>query len=372
MGVWGKGENPFSKKGFSPSPSRRRHTTMPKPQDPLASLPGLSLWDSLLQMFRGERPLRCIQVEVTSHCPGRCTYCPHTMKKDVWRSRHMDAAVFAALWPMLRHIERVHLQGWGEPLLHPRFGDFVDVAARAGCAASTTTCGLGMTDRTAAMLAGGKMDMVAFSLTGTDEESNASREGIPFSTVVAAIRALREAKEAAKSRLPALHLAYLLLASGLDAVRRLPELMQDLGVPVAVVSTLDYIAAPGMEKEAFAPHERDKIAEADAVLRAVAAEGAARGLSIHYSLPSPVAGAMCSEQVDRCLYMDAEGQLSPCIYVNLPTDEEDPQRRVFGKLDERPALEIWNGKDFKEFRQRLAAGDPDLPCRHCPKRFEPL
>lgn len=284
----------------------------------------------------------------------------------------MEAGTFAALWPLLHHVERVHLQGWGEPLLHPRFKDFVATAARAGCLVSTTTCGLGMTEQTAALLAGGQVDMTAFSLTGTDEASNAAREGVSFEQARAAIETLQRAKTAAKSARPAIHLAYLMLASGLEAVRRLPALMADLDVPVAVVSTLDYIAAPGMEQEAFAPHETEKIATARAVLQEAAADAEARGLRIHYTLPSPNAANSCSEQIDRCLYADAEGQLSPCIYVNLPTEEPDPCRRVFGRLGETPALEIWNSKDFREFRERLASGAPDLPCRACPKRFEPL
>ena len=344
--------------------------------DPLATLPGPSLWDSILSVFRGERLLRCVQVEVSSFCPGRCSYCPHSTKRGAWRSRHMDAAVFAALWPLLRHVDRVHLQGWGEPLLHPRFGDFAATAARAGCLVSTTTCGLGMTEHTAALLAGGLLDMVAFSLAGTDAASNSARQGVGFEETCAAIALLQEAKARAQTQpgarqgWPAIHLAYLLPASGLDAVRRLPALMEALKVPVAVVSTLDYIAAPGLEQEAFAPHETEKIAAARAVLRETAAEAHKRGFALHYSLPGPVPAPMCSEHIDRCLYVDAEGHVSPCIYVNLPTNENDPCRRIFGNVLETPALEIWNSPDYSAFRAALASGKPDLPCLHCAKRFE--
>ena len=41
-----------------------------------------------------------------------------------------------------------------------------------------------------------------------------------------------------------MHLAYLLLPSQLAAVKRLPELMEELDVHCAVVSTMDYIASP--------------------------------------------------------------------------------------------------------------------------------
>jgi hypothetical protein len=69
--------------------------------------------------------------------------------------------------------------------------------------------------------------------------------------------------------------------------------------------------------------------------------------------------------------MDAEGSLSPCIYVNLPTEENDPRRRVFGNIHAQDPLEIWQSRPFEEFRRRLAAREPDLPCVLCAKRFGP-
>ncbi len=104
------------------------------------------------------------------------------MKKAVWQSRLVEDQTFAALWPLMRQCVRVHLQGWGEPFLHPRFLDFVRVALRAGCAVSTT-CGLRMDEALAEAIVDSGMDVVAFSLAGTDEASNASRRGIPFARV---------------------------------------------------------------------------------------------------------------------------------------------------------------------------------------------
>ena len=57
------------------------------------------------------RPLDCIQVEVTSFCAGRCTYCPHTTMAETWKSRHMEADVFAALWQLGTQINWSELNG---------------------------------------------------------------------------------------------------------------------------------------------------------------------------------------------------------------------------------------------------------------------
>jgi molybdenum cofactor biosynthesis enzyme MoaA len=314
--------------------------------------------------------LDCIQVEVTSRCPGRCTYCPHTTRREDWVSQDMDLATFVRLEPMLHRTGRVHLQGWGEPLLNRAFFDMAALARGAGCAVSTTTCGLCMDAGIADRLVASGIDIAAFSFTGTDPESNRSRAGVDFGRVCDAIGQLTAAKAARGVDRPAIHLAYLLLASNVAAVRGLPALMQRLGVQGAVVSTLDYIAAPGMEADAYLPHEAEKIAAAAAVLEPAAAEAERLGLLFHYELPEATApGTGCRENAARSLFVSAAGLLSPCIYVNVPFDAPDPTRRVFGSIREEDPLAIWRKPEFRRFRERLGGGDPDLPCRGCPKRF---
>ena len=238
-------------------------------QNPAFRAPGLG--ERLRELFLGEkRPLDCVQVEVTSCCAGRCVYCPHTTQTGSWRSRHMPDEVFAALWPLLRRSGRAHLQGWGEPLLHPRFFDFAALARKAGCRVSSTSCGLHMDADLAARLVESGMDMLAFSLVGTDAASNAARAGVSFERVCEAIRMVRAAQRGRSGRavsgenFPEVHLAYLMLADRIEAAAGLPRLMEELDVRMAVVSTLDYIAAPSQAVLAFAPEETDKIARARA------------------------------------------------------------------------------------------------------------
>lgn len=93
-------------------------------------------------------------------------------------------------------------------------------------------------------------------------------------------------------------------------------------------------------------------------------------LGFHYELPSAAApGIACRENILRSLFISANGTVSPCVYVNVPMETEDPKRRVFGNVRETDPIEIWESAGFRRFRERLAGGDPDLPCRSCPKRF---
>ena len=142
------------------------------------------------------------------------------------------------------------------------------------------------------------------------------------SCVREAVRTLQRVRKAKMGVHLELHFAYLMLASQMEAVEGLPDLMDELDVHAAVISTLDYIAAPGLEAEAFSPHEAGKLDAARDILERVAEETAKRGRGLYYSLPSPRPDDGCGlfpcrENAARTLYVDAEGRMSPCIYLNL-------------------------------------------------------
>lgn len=333
----------------------------------------------ILEMLRetllgSKRQLDCLQVEVTSHCAGQCLYCPHTTKKDKWTPRHMDAATFAKLWPLLQIAGRAHLQGWGEPLLHPRFFDFVALARKSGAEVSTTTSGLGLDAAKARQLLESGLDFVAFSLVGTDAQSNSARAHVPFELTCQAIELLKQARtEAGSPGAPAIHLAYLLLADRVESARDLPLLMEKLDVDTAVVSTLDYLAEAEHASLAFNPHERAKICHAADILAEAAEKAKTNGRQIYYSLPAeePVAYECgCRENVMRTLYVNTEGEISPCVYLNVQGEEE--RRKVYGNVNEANPLDIWHDLDYEQFRNRLYCGHPDKVCLACPKRFEKI
>lgn len=339
--------------------------------DPLASphLKGPGIWESIKGFVTGSPKLfDVLQVEVTSVCPARCRYCPHSTKAAVWNSTHMSDHTYAAAWPLFRNARRVHLQGWGEPFLHPRFFDFVALARRADCQVSTTSCGLLMDEALALKIVTSGLDVVAFSLSGVDAQGNSARQGAPFSKVVHAVRLLQRIRKKRMAVHLEVHIAYMLLASQIDSLRSLPDLLDALEAHAAVVSTMDYIPCAELAHEAFMPWEQEKIAHARAVLNDIAARAAARGREIYYSLPAPQARPTCLEHIERSLYIAADGAISPCIYVNLPIREESPLRRVYGNVNDGDPLAVWHSEAFTAFRRGLAGNSPDANCRDCPKR----
>jgi MoaA/NifB/PqqE/SkfB family radical SAM enzyme len=318
-----------------------------------------------------------IQVEVTSHCNARCAYCPRTVYGDDWLSRHMSMETFERLVPAFRKTRLVFLQGWGEPFLHPELLTMMATAKRAGCKVGTTTNGMLLDAHTMHRLVEIGVDVLAFSLAGADERNDAIRSGTRLADVLDAIRSLGQIKRRLGKERPEVHVAYMLLRSGLEGVRRLPHLLQALGVSQVVISTLDFVASGDLAAEAVVPATPQEYENLAGKLDSIRAEGERFGLRIHDQLyrPGPRRAA-CPENVERSLFVSADGGVSACVFANMPVSRpagvyrDGPkrhQRVVFGNVGDAPPAAIWRRKAYRAFRRALPRGRLPAECQGCPK-----
>lgn len=328
-----------------------------------------------------------LQVEISTHCNAACLYCPRTCYASRWQNRLLAPELFAALRPLLATTRLLYLQGWGEPLTHPAFFDFVDQAKAAGCAVGTTTNGLLLTEECCRRLIASQVDVVALSLAGVDQENDRIRRGTSVRQVLAAIERLDRLKHALTSDTPAIHIAYLLLRSRLDDVEALPALLAGRGIGQVVISTLDLVADHGLLGEAIVPANEVEYAALRQRLDAVIAAGAGLSLPIHAWLARPAAGLVgdsgtspsgkgdCSENIDKAAVIAVDGSLSPCVYTHLPlaagahvwtAGQETPfHPLVFGSVAEQSFAALWHAPAYAAFRRAHRSGRPPLPCRDC-------
>jgi MoaA/NifB/PqqE/SkfB family radical SAM enzyme len=337
---------------------------------------GLSRIFSFLQ----SPALDWIQVEVSSHCNAACIYCPNAVYREgAWQKRHLPLATFRKMLPAFARTRLVHLQGWGEPFLNPDFFEMVRLAKEAGCRVATTTNGMLLDGEKIKRLVQYGVDVVAFSLAGVDEKNDAVRRGTRLAGVLDAIRALSREKEKLGARQPAIHIAYMLLRSGLEDVERLPLFLQGLGVSQVVLTTLDFVSAGGLADEALRPSTVSEYDELRSRLDAVAAAGESCGLNICYQLVSPGQRCQnCTENVLRAVVVSSDGSASPCVFANLPVSQASfiaggakrpYQRLIFGNVGEQPLKDIWREPAYAAFRRSFHTGQLAAICRDCPKIY---
>lgn len=315
-----------------------------------------------------------LQLEVTTRCNAACVYCPRTLHAGSWHNRDLDWATFEALGPAFRQARLIHLQGWGEPLLHPRFLDMLAALKALGKWIGTTSNGLLITPDLAERLVAGRLDLLALSLAGTNATQDRIRAGTTLDGVLAALDILGAAKRKAGSPRPALHVAFLLLRSGLPGLTRLPALLEGRGVSQVVISTLDYVCGEGLADEALTPADHAAVLP---VLEEVAREAAARNMEVAWSIPRPgPRRTSCPENVERALVVGADGGVSPCVIGNLPVDRARPPRPgvlppppplVFGNVREATPSRIWKTPAYRAFRKSFASGNLHPACRDCSK-----
>jgi len=221
-----------------------------------------------------------------------------------------------------------------------------------------------------------QIDLVAFSLAGTTPERNdAVRSGTRLETVLGAIRRLNRIRASRQATRPQIHIAYLLLRSGLDEVDDLPRLIEGLGVSTVVISTLDLVPEPGWQAETLIPSSTGELEELRERLATVADTASRSGVQVHFRLHAADDRYRdCTEHGARALFVGADGSVSPCVFTQLPSPGNTPDipgtvrhRTVFGNVNDDSLRTIWHQRAYRAFRSDLTHAAPPPPCRVCAK-----
>lgn len=338
-------------------------------------------------------PLDWLQVEVSAICNAACSYCALNCYKAAWEGGLMEEDTFQRLAPEFSRASLVFLQGWGEPLLHPRLWEMVHRVKTAGAQVGFTTNGTCLDRESLKNLLDTPIDILAVSIAGiTAATSDGWRTGNDFTRLGEALEELKLMKRARGSKKPHVHIAYMLLASNWRDLEGLPMLAHNWGVNQVVVNNLSFICGETTEKESLfeRPALWNPLLEA---LETAKRRAGALGIDLYYYRPDrQEPHAMCTENVLHSCFVSFRGDVSPCVLTNFSVQEAAAlnhrfrghtftvERLVFGNLHTQTLGEVWQSARARAFRavfeQRLRqqhAGGNEVPesCRNCYKLFEP-
>ena len=240
----------------------------------------------------------------------------------------------------------------------------IRLVKKEGCQAGFVTSGIGLTRERMSGLIEAGLDLVGFSVSGTTPETH---DGIRVNShlpkLIETIRMFQEEKSKRNLLRPKFHMVFLMVKENIREVPEVPAFAKEIGIEEVVLTNICHMINTWQEKQrVFVWEER----ESDYEALVKQAETNARRLKIKLSRPSLSSRdvAVCDENPLRNLYISAEGEVSPCVYLfpALPS----PFRRIFcskeywvdrvsfGNVFETPFPAIWNGDDYKQFRDRFS------------------
>jgi MoaA/NifB/PqqE/SkfB family radical SAM enzyme len=320
-----------------------------------------------------------IHLEVTTRCNAACAYCPRTVYGSQWENRDLSFEIFEELMPVFTKARRVHLQGWGEPLLHKDFFDMVARIKKIGKEVGTTSNGILLDRWGINRLVRSGIDNIAFSLTGLGDKNDKARKGTDFTKILQVISGIAAEKKTLQIDTPKVHVSYLLFRSHLPDIQDMVPMLADHGIEQVVVSTLDFVSNKELQKESLRPQDEREYRELTSLLDKLTTAGDQAGLNIYYCLAHPgKRSKTCTENAGRALFVSADGMVSPCVYMNIPAagihhvtgDCEIPYERLhFGNLSSHSLPAIWQSPDYSMFRDFFDKASNAF-CSNCPKRYE--
>jgi MoaA/NifB/PqqE/SkfB family radical SAM enzyme len=348
-----------------------------------------SLWDRIVPL-----QFDWLQVEVSARCNAACGYCALSCYRQAWQEGVMDLDTFARLEPYFPRAGMVFLQGWGEPLLHPRFWSLVRRVKSSGTRVGFTTNGTLLADRNLELLLETEVDMIGVSLAGGRAATHERfRRGCGFRRISAGLEALRRRKEAVGQYRPSVHIAFMILRSNWRELDELITRAVEWGVSQVVVNNLSLIATESLADESLMVNAAlwPRVQMSLEQVREIAAVN-----GIHFDYYSPDTSSpqpICTENVLRSCFISRNGDVSPCVMTNLSVQPSSPLEQrfgtrsctlsncVFGNVNQQSLVEIWHDAAARRFRaafeKRLRVKNPGVrhlpdPCRHCYKLFEHL
>lgn len=319
-----------------------------------------------------------LQIEPVGQCNLRCTMCAIPFREDgppQGPPAFMPFQAFTRLVDQFETLEELHLQGLGEPLMHPRFFEMVTYASAKGIRVTTNSNFTLLNAERAERCVESGLDTLHISIDGaTAEIYEKIRVRGHWDKLVRNLRLIREARRRHQSRTPHLKMVSVIMQQNLH---QLPQLVQrahewemeslfvqhlchDFGedtLPPQYRPMREYVA-----EQTLLVEDEERVAHYFATARDRAEEV---GLDLRLPRTRPRAHPLGTPGRERCDwpwaggYVSYDGQAMPCCMISTP------DRGNMGNMIEEGVAEVWNNKRYQQFRQALSSERPPAVCESC-------
>ena len=319
-----------------------------------------------------------VQIEPVGTCNLRCTMCPINFREDkplVGSQKLMQYELYTRIVDQFENMQTLHLQGLGEPMLHPRFFDMVTYAVGKGARVTTNTNLTLLNKRRAELCVTSGLDTLHFSIDGVKAETYENiRLNAHFDKVMQNLENLVEAKQRLNSSLPHLHMVIVIMKQNLEELPDLVKLAHQYGAEEVFAQQLSHDFDDPSFNPRFKPlhdyvdeqsllyEDPERVEKYFGEARRLAKE---TGVIVRLPRTKPRTKPLTTLGPDRCdwpysrAYISFQGYMMPCCIASTPDTIN------MGLIMGDNLEEIWNGEAFEQFREQLASNQPPELCRYC-------
>ena len=297
---------------------------------------------------------RRLVLEMTNACNIQCKMCGRN-------ASDFTPTVFHPEWleifePVTDKIEEVTLLGWGEPTLHPNFKEFLKWGKEKGLRIFFCTNGTRLGELKDDIFRN-KVDLLTVSLDGAiAQTNNRIRAGADFDKITANIKEITAQKAQLQVEYPYLSIVMTLMQSNFHEFPEYVKLAHKLGLQEAKGVYLTVFEERLMDECMY-----DMRKEIEAVFEEALSIGEELGVNV--KLPYLQGEDIAAEKAHKDCYvgwrdffLGSDGYVRSCMSTS---------KKLFHVEQYQTFDEMWNSKEYQEFRSKVNNSGMELPCRNC-------
>ena len=298
---------------------------------------------------------RRLVFELTNVCNLNCIMCGRNAANFKGTMFKMDW--FYYFEPMLDTVEEVTLMGWGEPTMHPRFEEMLQIIDRHAARKYFCTNGIRLDKLTDAIF-DNHVDVFAVSLDGASAETNNRiRRGSDLEKISSSLANIERIKKERGLKYPWINFVFCAMKSNLHELPDLVRLADRVGIDEVKVV---YLTA--FNNELAQEVLWDCGDEVSKVFDEAVRIGEELGIAI--KLPHIQGEDVAEDRMHkdcfvswRDFFLGSDGYIRPCMSTPVQFERFDMSK---------PFTEMWNSERYQRYRKivndELAM---DAPCTRC-------
>lgn len=303
----------------------------------------------------------CIWIEPTLRCNANCRMC---LRKELVGNRYLspeDDLSFEDFKKIISKIPypilRIHLQGNGEPFLNKDIFEMIKYCVSKNIVVGITSNGTLINEEISKKIIDSGLDFLGISIDAIDKEFYEElRPGYPFKSLLNNLETLMSVKSKTKADL--LVAMYVVVTEhNKNDLDRFLTFAHQFGFDGFVYQPLSCkpIFTESYDKDFYNNNVDILTHRLGEIIDIKKIQSHAESLGI-YGIPAEKCVMRWKD-----LYITFDGYVTPCCFIPAT-----PMGNIFTQDFD----EVWNGRKFKEFKQKILEHKLPEQCKDCPRELD--